>query len=68
MTIGLDQRIGVTVIGATNRPDKIDPALTRPGCSFGLFFFVLTHCLVIPSHIWSDFLNDVCPRSFRSAA
>ncbi|PAN29851.1 hypothetical protein PAHAL_5G254000 [Panicum hallii] len=28
---GLDQRIGVTVIGATNRPDKIDPALTRPG-------------------------------------
>ncbi|OEL26776.1 Calmodulin-interacting protein 111 [Dichanthelium oligosanthes] len=28
---GLDKRVGVIVIAATNRPDKIDPALTRPG-------------------------------------
>ncbi|KAF9679513.1 hypothetical protein SADUNF_Sadunf06G0022700 [Salix dunnii] len=29
--IGLQQRVNVTVIAATNRPDKIDPALLRPG-------------------------------------
>lgn len=28
---GLDRRPGVVVIGATNRPDAIDPALRRPG-------------------------------------
>lgn len=29
--LGLQQRANVTVIAATNRPDKIDPALLRPG-------------------------------------
>lgn len=28
---GLDSRNGVHVIGATNRPDMIDPAMCRPG-------------------------------------
>lgn len=28
---GLDHRGGVTVVGATNRQDRIDPALLRPG-------------------------------------
>ncbi|XP_056692576.1 calmodulin-interacting protein 111-like [Spinacia oleracea] len=28
---GLHGRVNVTVIAATNRPDKIDPALLRPG-------------------------------------
>lgn len=28
---GLHERVNVTVIAATNRPDKIDPALLRPG-------------------------------------
>lgn len=28
---GLDERVGVFIIAATNRPDIIDPAMLRPG-------------------------------------
>lgn len=31
VNLGLRQRVNVTVIAATNRPDNIDPALLRPG-------------------------------------
>lgn len=31
LNIGLQKRVDVTVIAATNRPDNIDPALLRPG-------------------------------------
>jgi len=34
--IGLHTRAKVTVIAATNRPDKIDPALLRPGATLSL--------------------------------
>ncbi|PKA49337.1 Cell division control protein 48 like C [Apostasia shenzhenica] len=36
---GADQRHGVYVIGATNTPDAIDPAVLRPG-RFGKLFYV----------------------------
>ena len=40
---GLDNRGQVIVIGATNRPDHLDPALRRPGrASFGVWIFSTT--------------------------
>lgn len=38
---GLDNRAEVVIIGATNRPDAIDPALRRPGRFDREFVFTL---------------------------
>jgi ribosome biogenesis ATPase len=38
---GLDDRTGVYVVGATNRPDVIDPAMMRPGRLDELLFVPL---------------------------
>ena len=38
---GLDERRGVHVIGATNRPDMVDPAMCRPGRLDKLLFIDL---------------------------
>lgn len=43
---GLDNRAEVIVIGATNRPDAIDPALRRPGRFDREFLFDLPTELV----------------------
>ncbi|KAJ6747638.1 hypothetical protein OIU74_029990 [Salix koriyanagi] len=40
---GLQQRVNVTVIAATNRPDKIDPALLRPGATLSHPLYPSTH-------------------------
>ena len=40
---GLDPRKGVFVVGATNRPDMIDPAMLRPGRLDKLLFVPLPH-------------------------
>jgi ATP-dependent 26S proteasome regulatory subunit len=38
---GLDKRGSVILIGATNRPDAVDPALRRPGRFDREFYFPL---------------------------
>ncbi|XP_022868369.1 calmodulin-interacting protein 111-like isoform X2 [Olea europaea var. sylvestris] len=38
---GVRGRVDFTIIAATNRPDKIDPALLRPGCFDRLLYIRL---------------------------
>lgn len=67
---GLDSRGEVVVIGATNRPDAIDPALRRPGRFDREFAFSLPNATVrrkileIHTSKWSPLPSpEVC--SFR---
>ena len=39
---GMDRRGQVVVIGATNRPNAVDPSLRRPGCFDCEFYFGLS--------------------------
>ena len=61
---GMDNRGQVIIIGATNRPDSIDPALRRPGRFDREFYFPLPdlnarkEILNIHMRKWEDKLND----------
>ncbi|KAI5968127.1 YTA7 [Candida theae] len=61
---GMDNRGQVIVIGATNRPDAIDPALRRPGRFDREFYFPLPdinarkEILTIHTRKWSPKLDD----------
>jgi cell division protease FtsH len=54
---GASKTEGVIVIGATNRPDKIDPALLRSGR--------LERHIVIPPPDTAALVSDYCPSSRR---
>ena len=59
---GLDSRGEIVVIGATNRPDSLDPALRRPGRFDREFLFTLPNKEVRlfsqPSCYWGKALLD----------
>lgn len=61
---GMDNRGQVIIIGATNRPDSIDPALRRPGRFDREFYFPLPDLkarediLKIHMRKWDDQLDD----------
>lgn len=61
---GMDNRGQVIVIGATNRPDAVDPALRRPGRFDREFYFPLpdlasrAHILRIHTKSWKTSLSD----------
>lgn len=61
---GMDGRGQVVVIGATNRPDAVDPALRRPGRFDREFYFGLPNLearqkiLSIMTKDWAGWSND----------
>lgn len=61
---GMDGRGQVIVIGATNRPDSVDPALRRPGRFDREFYFPLPNkearkkIIRINTRKWSPPLGD----------
>lgn len=71
---GMDSRGQVVVIGATNRPDSVDPALRRPGRFDREFYFPLPelgarqHILNIHTARWdpplsADFISDLAKQT-----
>lgn len=50
LKLGLRQRVNVTVIAATNRPDNIDPALLRPGNPSLPIRFKFHHLFILLLH------------------
>ena len=61
---GLDSRGQVVVIGATNRPDAIDPALRRPGRFDRELLFPLPDAVarreILDIHTGERALNNYC--------
>lgn len=63
---GLDKRGSVVLIGATNRPDAVDPALRRPGRFDREFYFPLpdanarAQILQIYTNDWKPQLSERC--------
>jgi SpoVK/Ycf46/Vps4 family AAA+-type ATPase len=61
---GMDGRGQVIVIGATNRPDSVDPALRRPGRFDREFYFPLPNrearkkIIVINTRKWDPKLEE----------
>lgn len=61
---GMDGRGQIIVIGATNRPDSVDPALRRPGRFDREFYFPLPdvkarrHIINIHTKNWDPPLSD----------